>query len=196
MKRRSPRGLDPEERSLWDRVAKTATPLNPKRQIQTPTKPTAPPKIAKPLPSVPAFQIGSNAATALLKPNLAPSITEQVRAQPVSMDKKAFRKLQRGQSKPEARLDLHGMTVAAAHDALLSFVISAHASGKRVVLIITGKGRQADDDGPIPKRVGVLRHQVPQWLSQAPLASLVLQVAHAHQRHGGSGALYVYLRRR
>ena len=110
--------------------------------------------------------------------------------------KKAFRKLQKGQSKPEARLDLHGMTVSAAHDALITFVLSAHASGKRLVLVITGKGRRSHDHGPIPTPVGVLRHQVPQWLGSAPLAPFVLQVSQAHQRHGGGGALYVYLRRR
>jgi len=111
------------------------------------------------------------------------------------MDKRAFRRLKRGQTKPEARLDLHGMTVNAAHSALTSFVHSAHASGKRLVLVITGKGRSVNDDGPIPSRVGVLRHQVPQWLNMPPLSPLILQVTQAHQRHGGGGALYVYLRR-
>ncbi|MFG6543173.1 Smr/MutS family protein, partial [Sulfitobacter sp. M22298] len=51
------------------------------------------------------------------------------------------------------------------------------------------------DGGPIPVRDGVLRHQVPQWLSMPPLSSLVLQVAQAHVSHGGGGAYYVYLRR-
>ncbi|WP_150121448.1 Smr/MutS family protein, partial [Sulfitobacter sp. HI0023] len=42
---------------------------------------------------------------------------------------------------------------------------------------------------------GVLRHQVPQWLSAPPLGGLVLQVTPAHISHGGGGAYYVYLRR-
>ena len=128
--------------------------------------------------------------------DLAPTISERLGAQPVEMDKKAFRRLKRGQSKPEARLDLHGMTADAAHGALTRFILSAHASGKRLVLVITGKGRVSEDAGPIPTRVGVLRHQVPHWLARPPIGPLVLQVTEAHQRHGGSGALYVYLRRK
>jgi DNA-nicking Smr family endonuclease len=88
------------------------------------------------------------------------------------------------------------MTLADAHPALLDFVAGAHARGLRLVLVITGKGKARDEYGPIPTRTGVLRHQVPQWLSSGPLRPLVLQVAEAHQRHGGSGAFYVYLRRR
>ena len=63
------------------------------------------------------------------------------------------------------------------------------------MLVITGKGRGGEDHGPIPRRQGVLRHQVPLWLRQPPLGSVVLQVAVAHLRHGGEGAYYVYLRR-
>jgi DNA-nicking Smr family endonuclease len=112
------------------------------------------------------------------------------------MDSKAHRKLTRGKLSPEARIDLHGMTLADAHPALLRFVADAHARGLRLLLVITGKGKARNDEGPIPTRPGVLRHQVPQWLTGGPLRPLVLQVAQAHQRHGGSGAFYVYLRRR
>lgn len=198
MKRRSPRGLDPEEQSLWERVAQTTTPLE-KRPATSSAGPTITKTEEDPAPRSPVsagFRVGSNAQTALVRTDLAPGPIERVRAQPLLMDKKAFKKLQRGQSRPDARLDLHGMTAAEAHDALVGFVLSAHASGKRLVLVITGKGRSAEDSGPIPTRMGVLRRQVPIWLSQAPLAPIVLQTSHAHQRHGGSGALYVYLRRR
>ena len=202
MKRRTPRGLDPEEQSLWERIAQTATPLDPSAKNLS-SDAERPQKLPKPKPretmsaaKLSGFAIGSKASTALPKHKLAPTIIEQVKSQPVAMDKKAFKKLQRGQSRPEARLDLHGMTADRARDALATFILSAHASGKRLVLVITGKGKLSEDAGPIPTRVGVLRHQVPQWLSQPPLAPLILQTSHAHQRHGGSGALYVYLRRK
>ena len=90
----------------------------------------------------------------------------------------------------------HSMTVAEAHPALISFILSAQANGLRLVLVITGKGKDRDDGGPIPTRYGVLRHQVPQWLHLAPCRQAVMQVTPAHQRHGGHGAYYVYLRRR
>ena len=116
-------------------------------------------------------------------------------AQPLRMDKRTHQEMQRGKLKPEARIDLHGMTLAEAHPELIRFILKAHGSGKRLVLVITGKGKRGEDLGPIPQRVGVLRHQVPHWLAQPPLGSAILQVMPAHVKHGGSGAFYVYLRR-
>ncbi|MCG6901727.1 MAG: Smr/MutS family protein, partial [Rhodobacter sp.] len=62
--------------------------------------------------------------------------------------------------------------------------------------VITGKGRDKDQDGPIPVRRGVLKHQVPHWLTTPPLNLMVLQISEAHLKHGGTGAYYVYLKRR
>jgi DNA-nicking Smr family endonuclease len=101
----------------------------------------------------------------------------------------------RGKLSPEARIDLHGMSVAEAQPELTRFILASHALGRRLVLVITGKGRASDDSGPVPQRVGILKHQMPIWLSREPLRSLVLQVVEAHLKHGGGGAFYVYLRR-
>lgn len=111
------------------------------------------------------------------------------------MDRRRFEKLRRGRFDPEARLDLHGMTRDAAHGALTAFVLDAHARGLRLVLVITGKGRPGRMEDLAPHRHGILRHAVPHWLAAPPLHGRVLQVAPAHARHGGGGALYVYLRR-
>jgi DNA-nicking Smr family endonuclease len=113
------------------------------------------------------------------------------------MKQTAHRRMIRGKMKPEARIDLHGMTLSEAHPALVDFVIDAHARGLRLLLVITGKGRGGDreDHGPIPIRRGVLKQQVPGWLTAPPLGPLVLEIREAHQRHGGGGAYYVYLRR-
>jgi DNA-nicking Smr family endonuclease len=112
------------------------------------------------------------------------------------MDKKAFTRLKRGKLKPEGKLDLHGMTLERAHPALNRFILTAQAQGKRLVLVVTGKGKRRDDGGPIPTRTGVLRHQVLHWLDTPPLSQVVMQVSQAHISHGGGGAYYVYLRRR
>lgn len=183
---------------MWRQVARTATPMagRPKSEKAFETKaakvkpPDAPRELIQP------FKVGSKTDTAPPAHNLAPSLSDQVGRKPVQMDRKTFTRMKRGKSKPEARIDLHGMTAAAAHSALIRFVLSAQADGKRLVLVITGKGRQREDDGPIPTRMGVLRHQLPHWLETPPLHNAVLQVTEAHQRHGGSGAFYVYLRRR
>ena len=197
MSKRPPRRLDSKEEALWNRVAKSARPLQ-KPAPRTPRPLPAKPVVAKLTPDwdIPPFSIGSRADTAIGGHDIAPPLSERLSGAPVKMDKKAFQKMKRGRTAPEARIDLHGMTVAAAEARLRAFLHGAHADGKRLVLVITGKGRRSDDAGPIPTRIGVLRHELPLWLSRPPLSAIVLQVAEAHRTHGGSGAFYVYLRRR
>jgi DNA-nicking Smr family endonuclease len=127
--------------------------------------------------------------------DLVPAIHDQIRQAPVQMDHKSFGKLKRGKLRPEGKIDLHGMTLDRAHPVLTGFVMNAHANGKRLILVVTGKGKQRDEGGPIPVRHGILRHQVPQWLGMQPMKSVILQIAQAHISHGGGGAYYVYLRR-
>jgi DNA-nicking Smr family endonuclease len=112
------------------------------------------------------------------------------------MDRKTYDRLRRGRIEPQARIDLHGMTLSEAHSNLIGFILGAQAAGLRLVLVISGKGKRGEDHGPIPARIGALRHQVPHWLALPPIGSAILQVTSANARHGGTGAYYVYLRRR
>jgi len=122
-------------------------------------------------------------------------------AQP-GVDGRTSERLRRGQLEPQSRLDLHGLTEAAAHRTLDRFLQSAHAQGLRLVLVVTGKGlKPAAADEPFDLELhtrsrGVLKAMVPRWLKEAALAPLVADVRSAHRRHGGTGALYIYLRKR
>lgn len=188
------RKLTPDEIDLWRKVAETTHRFHPERARHDEPKPKPKPiKVVK--PRIGQFEIGSNKKSAAPGHDLMPGISERVARTPVRMDKKMFGKMKRGKMLPEGKIDLHGMTLDQAHPALTGFVLRSHAEGKRLVLVITGKGKSHRDDGPIPVRRGVLKHQVPQWLAMAPLSSVVLQIAEAHMRHGGTGAYYVYLRR-
>ncbi|NND40766.1 MAG: DNA mismatch repair protein MutS [Silicimonas sp.] len=134
------------------------------------------------------FQLGS-------KPqDTSPSTPESIVPAP-NIDRGVYKKLRRGKTKLEARIDLHGMSADRAYDVLCRFLFRAHGSGKRMVLVITGKGRQLRDMGPIPARSGVLRQSLPSWVVKAPLKEIVQDIVEANPRHGGSGAFYVYLRR-
>lgn len=196
----SRRRLRPDELELWSQVARTADPIHP-----APKRPKTPPKSAparadappqRPAPApVQHFRMGEKAARAQPGHDVLPGLESRLKSQPVTMDHKAYGRLKRGKLTPEAKIDLHGMTADRAHGALTGFILRAHGQGKRLVLVITGKGRQGAEEGPIPVRRGVLRHNVPHWLSVPPLAGLVLQVTNAHNRHGGGGAYYVYLRK-
>ncbi len=114
---------------------------------------------------------------------------------PSGLDRRTEEKLRKGRRKPDARLDLHGMSAARAHAALKIFVADSQALGRRCVLVITGKGAEVEPGfGEIAP--GVLRREAPRWLASPPLSQMIVNVSQAHDRHGGGGALYVYLKRR
>ena len=194
------RTLRPDEHELWQAVARTAKPLHP-IVLQLSLNPTSSelslPPITSTIPPklrLPNFTLGEKSRKAVIH-NLAPSLSDSLTHAPILMDAKAHARMTRGKLVPEARMDLHGMTLAEAHPELIRFILNSHAAGFRLVLVITGKGKQKPDYGPIPQRMGVLRHQVPLWLRQIPLAPCVLQISESHLKHGGAGAYYVYLRR-
>jgi DNA-nicking Smr family endonuclease len=188
------RRLSPEEEDLWQTVARTTRALHPHPPPEA--DPALPlPPLHHPRPRLSPFLLGGKARVAELL-DLAPAPSETLAKAALQMDAKTHGKMTRGKLQPEARIDLHGLTLAEAHPELIRFILNAHADGLRLVLVITGKGKWRDDGGPIPQRVGALRHQVPGWLRLPPLGPAVLQVTEAHQKHGGSGAYYVYLRRR
>jgi DNA-nicking Smr family endonuclease len=177
---RRKRALSDEERALWESVAKQAKPLRKKPRIAKADSPaTDSPvaaKLAAPPKSLPSARIPL--APKPEAPPLAP-IGRRERSQ-----------LSRGRKEIDARLDLHGMTQTRAHSALSGFLHRAHHNGLTFVLVITGKGKM----GAEAER-GVLRRQVPQWLSQPEFRALVVGFEEAHIGHGGEGALYVRIRR-
>ena len=109
----------------------------------------------------------------------------------VALGRRERSHLARGRKEIEARLDLHGMTQARAHRALIGFLSRASENGLTFVLVITGKGRS----GALDSERGVLRRQVPEWLGLPEFRSLVVGFEEASIGHGGAGALYVRLRR-
>jgi len=190
------RKLKSDEVELWQQIAKSATPLRLPKNVNIVAKPQS--KVAKVKNDqfqLNRFEIGEKATQKSVQNDLKPSISTALDSAPVQMDYKSFKKMKRGKSTPEATFDLHGMTVAQAHSALIHFLMTSYTRNMRLILVITGKGKFQKDTGPIPRQVGVLRHQVPQWLRMPPLRDKVLQVTEAHGKHGGSGAYYVYLRK-
>ena len=192
----SRRRLRPEEVELWRQITETTERLHPEtpRSEEPVTRPKPKPhKVAK--ARLPDFTIGQTVRPSAASLDLRPALTDRLGNSPISMDSKAFTRMKRGKLVPEGRIDLHGMTMDRAHPALTAFILRAQADGKRLILVITGKGRDRDEGGPIPVPRGILKYQVPQWLSSPPLAQAVLQITEAHVSHGGAGAYYVYLRR-
>lgn len=175
------RALSEEERELWDVVARQVKPLRKLRATKAAAAPrpessAAPPAARsasspRPIAAAPAPRAAKPAV-----PPLAP------------LGKRERTRLSRGRSEIEARLDLHGMTQMRAHRALIGFLHRAHHDGLTFVLVITGKGRSGGESG-------VLRRQVPEWLSLPELRAFVVGFEEAAIGHGGEGALYVRIRR-
>ncbi|MFJ5368196.1 Smr/MutS family protein [Bosea sp. CER48] len=180
MRSRRGKTLTEADIALWRQVARSVKPLPGRAPIEPE------PILASPAPA-PAPETAL-LATSLVVARIAPA------APPLAPIERRLRtQLRRGQQSVEAVIDLHGMRQDQAHFALHGFLRREQARGTRIVLVVTGKG------GPAPARFGeergVLRRMVPHWLRLSELRPLVLGFEEAEQRHGGSGALYVRLRR-
>jgi DNA-nicking Smr family endonuclease len=184
---RRKRALSEAEQELWESIAKQIKPLRKKpRAAKTQV---SPPIEAKPAPTRSAAAPKSQPAARSAKA-AAPDPPPPPPLAPLGRRERS--QLSRGRKNIDARLDLHGMTQDRAHHALFAFLQRANSNGLTFVLVITGKGRLS---GPQSER-GVLRRQVPQWLSLPEFRSLVVGFEEAHSGHGGEGALYVRVRRR
>jgi DNA-nicking Smr family endonuclease len=174
------RKLSEEERELWERLGRSVRPLPGRRSPDDPP----PDEPAGPAPA--AGEKPVRAARSASAPQ-SPARPEQPALAP--LEERTRRRLARGIVDVDARIDLHGMRQERAFNALLAFLQKAQARGERVVLVVTGKGREGGERG-------VLRSSVPAWLSRPDLRHLVVGWQEAGRRHGGAGALYVRVRRR
>lgn len=103
-----------------------------------------------------------------------------------SIDRATATRIRRGKMPPDRMIDLHGLTVPQAYERLMQAVQHAHATGGRMMLVITGKGR----DGQ-----GVLRQKLPHWVNEPALRGLILAIQAARPQDGGEGAFYLLLKR-
>ena len=169
---------------LWERVKKTAKPLlrgqavpedfealfaKKEKRENIGQKPKTSSRTVRPAPTrhEPKIQISLASGAARL-------------------DQPTAKKIAKGKLPIEARIDLHGMTQDQAYGRLLRFVESEHRRGVRTVLVITGKGSIGG---------GVLRQAVPRWLSEPNFRQFVIGHHESHKSHGGSGAIYVRLKK-
>ncbi len=178
-----------EERALWRQIVQDATPLHPENRRREPA--TAPNSAEAEVASKPV----ETAKSAKLPPAAVKKAAEvKSRAKALDegrlteMDRRTAERFRRGRLPIEARLDLHGMTRTAAHEALDAFVARCSARELRCVLVITGKGTFSAEGG-------VLRREVPRWLNLPGTRGKVLAFTSAQRQHGGGGAFYLLLRR-
>lgn len=187
------RKLDPEERILWGKVAKSTHALPGRMKEILQFEKDEETRLA-------AEEAAMVAAKEAAKPKPAPrqqiQIVDIPPAAPIRrpvvhhypLEKPVKKKLAKGRLPIEARLDLHGLFQGEAHDLLLDFLLRAHDRGLRHVLVITGKGSSMGSEG-------ALRRAVPLWFSKAEFRFLISSYEWAARHHGGEGAMYVRLAR-
>jgi len=105
------------------------------------------------------------------------------------LDSKIFQQLKAGRLSAEGHLDMHGQNADQALDSLLFFMRESYLSGRRMVLVITGRGKNS------PHGLGILRQELQTWLTREPLRRIVLAFCTAQPRDGGTGAVYILLRK-
>ena len=166
-----------DDATAWERVAETVKPLKPgaRRALETPV-PVRPEPVR------------------LAAPRKAPVGAEVPRPQApeptATADPKMLRRLRRGEYVIDATLDLHHQTLDQAHRSLRRFIDVAYQTGRRTILVITGRGL-----GP-NGATGKIRAAVPRWLDEPGFRERILGVTPAQPRDGGAGALYVLIRRK
>ena len=191
------RTLAPDEAALWKRVIATVTPLaKAKARVTT---------VETPLPAregAGANGKAANPAPVVRVPKEPPGRTDtRTRSQPVpkregldaTLDGSWDRRLARGLISPESSIDLHGHSLSGAYDRLDHGLDHAIRRGDRVLLLITGKPPRPESERPHAR--GAIRAAVGDWLASSRHADRIAAVRVAHPRHGGSGALYIILRR-
>jgi DNA-nicking Smr family endonuclease len=183
------RDKDDDDTALWDKIARTASPLKLRGSRPPADKSQAP--VQKPRPAEPPLPRS--------RPKPAAATGPKAGHVPHAggLDRQTARQLAKGKLEVEARLDLHGLRQRDAHAQLHRFLMQAQVRGLRHVLVITGKGAPAEPGLSFyeEEERGVLRNAVPRWLAEPEFAPLVVSFAAAPRRLGGDGALYVRLRK-
>lgn len=185
------RRLTPDEAALWRRVMASVRPAHPARRDARPADATVQPALVH----QPDPEDGRRARTPVAAPSRR-TTAAPVRVQPMpgtTLDGSWDKKLRGGTVAPDSSIDLHGHTLETAHAVLDRGLADAIARGDRVLLLITGKPPRPESERPHAR--GRIRAALGDWLAASRHARDIAAVREAHPRHGGSGALYIVLRR-
>lgn len=174
------RRLSPDEAALWRRVIASVRPLDPGAAAEPAV---ALPEIAP--PAAPARPVAAPSRP-LAKPARRPGPGQ-------TLDASWDRRLARGAVTPDSSIDLHGHTLDSAYQALDQALARAIARGDRLLLLVTGRPPRPESERPHAR--GRIRAAVGDWLAASRHADRIAAVRAAHPRHGGTGALYLVLRR-
>ena len=196
MVKKTPKSVSQEDLEVWKKITIQLKRNKPEVLIKKNISGLKIKKPSKSLPKAPELKPFIIGEKVLKKEKIIlPNFHEDNKINSPNMDKKNFKKLVKGKMEIEGTIDLHGLTADQAKIKLITFINHSYSLGKRLIIVITGKGKHKGFDEFQRPINGVLRQNLPEWLSGPSVSSKVLQVTQAQPKHGGAGAFYVYLRR-
>ena len=196
MVKKTPKSVSQEDLEVWKKITIQLKRNKPEVLIKKNTSGLKIKKSSKSLPKAPELKPFIIGEKVLKKEKIIlPNFHEDNKINSPNMDKKNFKKLVKGKMEIEGTIDLHGLTADQAKIKLITFINHSYSLGKRLIIVITGKGKHKGFDEFQRPINGVLRQNLPEWLSGPSVSNKVLQVTQAQPKHGGAGAFYVYLRR-
>jgi len=204
--KRTKRVLAPEDLRAWEHYANQVEPMRhgsersarkdakadpPPSSDALEKRPPTPPRPSESRPSRPQIvrPRGRPEPRVSVAIESSPPVARPIGRSEPGLDRRTVERLRKGLCEPEERIDLHGMTAERARSACQTFLGDALARRRRLVLIITGKGRGEDGRG-------VIRTALPGWLETSSLRPRIVRYFEAHSSHGGAGAVYVLLKQR
>ncbi|CAD7337925.1 Smr/MutS family protein [Sphingomonadales bacterium 56] len=173
------RHLSSDEQAIWNTLTQSVRPLRPRPRPEALTE--------RPV----AISTGRSVTPLSPRPVDAPS----ARAPATMLDTSWERRIRSGTLTPDMTVDLHGHSLSSAHARLNQALSSALARDHRVLLIITGKPPKLSASSQQSRR-GAIRGEIGHWLETSAYADRIASVRQAHPRHGGTGAIYIILRRK
>ena len=211
-RKRPPAGDDEDDDArLWEDVTRSVKPIarrnivpeaaapapairtpEPEKDGKTAKQPADPkpgPKTGRERVDIAGLRIGAHARQPAQSAAAAPGSGGLSYGDAPGVDRRTATRFRRGLMPMDAKLDLHGHTRESGRQALTGFLRAHRAAGRRCVLVVTGKGLKDDWS------VGALRQALPGWLNAPDLRRLILAYCQAQPHHGGSGAVYILLRR-
>jgi len=194
--KKTPKSVSQEDLEVWKKITIQLKRNKPEVLIKKNISGLKVKKSSKSLPKAPELKPFIIGEKVLKKEKIIlPNFHEDNKINSPNMDKKNFKKLVKGKMEIEGTIDLHGLTADQAKIKLITFINHSYSLGKRLIIVITGKGKHKGFDEFQRPINGVLRQNLPEWLSGPSVTNKVLQVTQAQPKHGGAGAFYVYLRR-
>ena len=102
-------------------------------------------------------------------------------------------------SKKTRSLDLHGQTLDEANQIIENFIKKSYADKVHKLIIVTGKGLHSSNekDPYVSKDLGILKYSIPNFIkNNAELMELISNISEASVEDGGSGAFYIFLKKK